>query len=134
MMLCQLCGTRLEEGQLTCPNCGHVTTPGREGERLKEKKTDAARGAAPPRGVGDLEVGGRGGARGRDPPGDWLGPQAPGKGKAKGSRDHLGRASPRKPELHRGWRGGGDHLQNLPDRPGGGGWGERTALEVLSRA
>ena len=64
MMLCQLCGTRLEEGQLTCPNCGHVTTPGREGERLKEKKTDAARGAAPPRELGDLEVEGDAGPEG----------------------------------------------------------------------
>ncbi|MGH7405836.1 MAG: hypothetical protein ACREJA_08160, partial [Candidatus Methylomirabilales bacterium] len=55
-MLCQLCATRLDEGQLTCPNCGHVTKPGREGERVKEKETDAARGAAPPRELSDLEA------------------------------------------------------------------------------
>src|SRR3989304_783434 len=64
MMLCQLCGTRLEEGQLTCPNCGQGTPPGREGERLKEKKTEAARGAAPPRELGDLEVEGDAGPEG----------------------------------------------------------------------
>src|SRR3970282_734796 len=46
MMLCKLCGTNLPDGQLTCPNCGHVTTPGREGER----------GSAPPRVLDTREV------------------------------------------------------------------------------
>ena len=64
-MLCQLCATRLDEGQLTCPNCGHVTKPGREGERVKEKETDAARGvAAPPRELSDLEAEGGAGPEG----------------------------------------------------------------------
>jgi len=50
-MLCKLCGTHLPDGQLTCPNCGHVTTPGREGER----------GSAPPRELDTLEVEGAAG-------------------------------------------------------------------------
>ena len=63
-MLCQFCGTRLDEGQLTCPNCGHVTKPGREGERVKEKEMDAARGAAPPRELDTLEAEGAAGPEG----------------------------------------------------------------------
>jgi len=55
-MPCKLCGTQLPDGQLTCPNCGHVTKPGREGERAKEKEKDAARSAASPRELGDLEA------------------------------------------------------------------------------
>jgi len=85
MMLCQLCGTRLEEGQLTCPNCGHVTKPGREGERVKEKEMDAARGAAPPRELDTLEVeeaaGPEGGVRSKEkadrPMAVQTGPEAP---------------------------------------------------------
>jgi len=84
-MLCQLCGTRLEEGQLTCPNCGHVTKPGREGERVKEKEMDAARGAAPPRELDTLEVeeaaGPEGGVRSEEkadrPMAVQTGPEAP---------------------------------------------------------
>lgn len=58
-MLCKLCGTHLPDGQLTCPNCGHVTKPGREGERVKE--TDAPRGAAPPLELDTIEVEGAAG-------------------------------------------------------------------------
>lgn len=61
-MLCKLCGTHLPDGQLTCPNCGHVTTPGREGERVKE--TDAPRGAAPPLELDTIEVKGAAGPEG----------------------------------------------------------------------
>lgn len=53
-MVCKLCGTPLEEGQLTCPNCGHVTKPvGRETERVKGKEKGAgrARAAATPQDV-----------------------------------------------------------------------------------
>jgi len=53
-MPCKLCGTQLPDGQLTCPECGHVTRPGREGERAKEKEKDAARSVASP--LGDLEA------------------------------------------------------------------------------
>lgn len=48
-MVCKLCGTQLEEGQMTCPNCGHVLTPvGRETEHVKgkEKRAGRARAAA----------------------------------------------------------------------------------------
>lgn len=48
-MLCKLCGTQLPAGQLTCPQCGHVTRPGRE------KEKDAGRTVASPRELGDLE-------------------------------------------------------------------------------
>lgn len=53
-MVCKLCGTPLEEGQLTCPNCGHVTKPvGRETDRVKGKEKGAgrARAAATPQDV-----------------------------------------------------------------------------------
>lgn len=57
-MVCKLCGTPLEEGQLTCPNCGHVTKPvGRETERVKGKEKGAgrARAAATPQDVPAVE-------------------------------------------------------------------------------
>jgi len=63
-MLCKLCGTHLPDGQLTCPECGHVTKPGREGERVKEKETGAPRGAAPPPELGTLEAEGAAGPEG----------------------------------------------------------------------
>ncbi|MCI0484461.1 MAG: endonuclease NucS [candidate division NC10 bacterium] len=49
-MLCKLCGTQLPAGQLTCPECGHVTKPGRE------KGKDAGRTVASPRELGDLDA------------------------------------------------------------------------------
>ncbi len=63
-MPCKLCGTHLPDGQLTCPNCGHVMTPGREGERVKEMETDAPRGAAPPLELDTIEVEGAAGPEG----------------------------------------------------------------------
>lgn len=44
-MVCKICGTPFEEGQPTCPNCGHAAKAGgREADRGKERERETGRG------------------------------------------------------------------------------------------
>ena len=56
-MLCNICGTNLADGELTCPACGHALKPSaREADRAKEKDARKARRPAPsPAGL-DLDL------------------------------------------------------------------------------